>query len=155
MQAAPSGCDVPFFLADRATIQYGAIFHPDHSVEEVKREIADRLATAARLDPWLREHPPQIEWHLEWSPWQVSTDGPICVAMQRAAEGTRFEGPAVLAGFSGVCDVSWFDQAGIPGIVYGPGDLRVAHQEDEAVRIDEVLGACRAFALLALDWCGT
>ncbi len=38
--------------------------------------------------------------------------------------------------------------------MYGPGDLRLAHASDEYVEVDEVVTACRAFALLALDWCG-
>ena len=44
--------------------------------------------------------------------------------------------------------------AGIPSISYGPGDLRVAHAVDEHVSIDELVTACKTFALLAADWCG-
>jgi acetylornithine deacetylase len=75
-------------------------------------------------------------------------------AQERAAEGTRFAGPAEVAGFPAVDDASWLTLAGIPAISYGPGDLAVAHADDEFVRIDEVMCATRAFALLAMEWCG-
>ena len=38
-------------------------------------------------------------------------------------------------------------------VLYGPGDIRVAHADDEYVLIDELMTACRTYALLALDWC--
>jgi acetylornithine deacetylase len=42
----------------------------------------------------------------------------------------------------------------VPAISYGPGDLRVAHADDEYVMIDEVVTACKTFAVAAMDWCG-
>ena len=46
------------------------------------------------------------------------------------------------------------EQKGIPSVVYGPGDLRLAHAANESVSVDETIAACKAFALLAMDWCG-
>jgi acetylornithine deacetylase/succinyl-diaminopimelate desuccinylase-like protein len=43
-----------------------------------------------------------------------------------------------------------FAAAGIPTLIYGPGDPRLAHVPDEWVGIDEVLEATRAYALAAL-----
>ena len=51
-------------------------------------------------------------------------------------------------------DASWLTKGGTPAISYGPGDLRVAHADDEYVLIDEVMCAARTYALLAMDWCG-
>ncbi len=59
-----------------------------------------------------------------------------------------------MAGFPAVDDATWLTLAGIPAITYGPGDLGVAHADDEFVRIDEVIAATKAFALLAMQWCG-
>ncbi len=59
-----------------------------------------------------------------------------------------------MAGFPAVDDATWLTLAGIPAITYGPGDLGVAHADDEFVRIDEVIAATKAFALLAMPWCG-
>jgi succinyl-diaminopimelate desuccinylase len=53
-------------------------------------------------------------------------------------------------GFSMATDGRFFASAGIPTIIYGPGDPRLAHVPDEWVGIDEVLSATRAYALAAL-----
>jgi acetylornithine deacetylase len=76
------------------------------------------------------------------------------VAHERAVSGTPLDGPATRHGFAGVCDATWYEQKGIPSVVYGPGDLRLAHAANESVSVDETIAACKAFALLAMDWCG-
>jgi acetylornithine deacetylase len=78
----------------------------------------------------------------------------LALSHERAAVGTRFAGPPSVHGFGGVCDATWYEQAGIPAVVYGPGDLRLAHASDEYVEVDEVIAACKTFALLAVEWCG-
>jgi acetylornithine deacetylase/succinyl-diaminopimelate desuccinylase-like protein len=57
-------------------------------------------------------------------------------------------------GFSMATDGRFFAEAGIPTIIYGPGDPRLAHVPDEWVGIDEVLSATRAYALAALALLG-
>lgn len=55
-----------------------------------------------------------------------------------------------LTGFSMGTDGRHFSAAGIPTIIYGPGDPKLAHIPDEWVGVDEVLQAARAYALTAL-----
>lgn len=59
-----------------------------------------------------------------------------------------------LTGFSMATDGRHFAAAGIPTIIYGPGDPRLAHVPDEWVGIEEVLEATRAYALAALALIG-
>jgi acetylornithine deacetylase/succinyl-diaminopimelate desuccinylase-like protein len=47
-----------------------------------------------------------------------------------------------------------FAALGIPTIIYGPGDPRLAHVPDEWVGIDELLEATRAYALVGLELLG-
>lgn len=158
IHGSPHGIDVPFFLAEDCVIEYCVAFHPDDDCATAKDEIIRRLELACQLDPWLREHPPTVEWKLEWEPYTLPPDHPIIPALaaahERAAAGTKLAGPAVQRGFGGVCDVTWYERAGIPSVIYGPGDLRLAHASNEWVDIDEIVTSCKAFALLALDWCG-
>ncbi|MFN8593746.1 MAG: M20 family metallopeptidase [Thermomicrobiales bacterium] len=55
-----------------------------------------------------------------------------------------------LTGFSMATDGRHFAAAGVPTIIYGPGDPRLAHVPDEWVGVDEVLEATKAYALAAL-----
>ena len=158
IHGSPFGIDAPFFLAEECRIEYCAIFHPDDDCASTKAELQGRLDAINALDPWLREHPATLVWRLEWEPYRLPERHPVLASLagahEAAAAGTRLAGPAVQRGFGGVCDATWYEQAGIPSVMYGPGDLRLAHASDEYVEVDEVVTACRAFALLALDWCG-
>ncbi len=53
-------------------------------------------------------------------------------------------------GFSMATDGRFFANAGIPTIIYGPGDPKLAHVPDEWVGIDELVEATRAYAVAAV-----
>ena len=53
-----------------------------------------------------------------------------------------------------VTDVAFLDKAGIPSIMYGPGDVMQAHTIDEFVAVDQLITATKTLALTAMDWCG-
>jgi len=153
----PTGVLIPFVVSEFMTIEYCLWYHPEDDPEDVKREVEDHVATAAQLDPWLREHPPELEWKLNWPASVVSPDHPICAAIatahEAAAEGTRFAGLPPIRGFAAVEDTAFLNIAGVPAVSYGPGDIRVAHADDEHVLLDELLTATKTFALLAMTWC--
>ena len=56
-----------------------------------------------------------------------------------------------LSGFSMGTDGRFFGQQGIPTIIYGPGDPKLAHIPNEWVGVDEVMAATRAYALTGLS----
>lgn len=155
----PHGVLVPFVVSEFITFEYCVWYHPDDDPEDVRAEIERHVQAAAQLDPWLREHPPRLEWKLNWPASKIDPDHPIIEVLgdahERAAEGTRFAGRPTIAGFAAVEDTSFLNLGGVPALSYGPGDLRVAHADDEYILIDELMTATRTYALLALDWCGT
>jgi acetylornithine deacetylase len=159
VQGGPVGVLVPFVVSEFLTLEYCVWYHPDDSPDQVQHEVETHIHRAAQLDPWLREHPPEIEWKLNWPASVVDPTHPIVSAVQDAhqasALGTRFEGRPSIRGFAAVEDTAFLNLGGVPAISYGPGDLRVAHADDEYVLIDELLQATRTYALLALQWCGS
>lgn len=159
VQGSAAGILVPFSIADEMTLQYCIYHHPGYSNESVKGEVEERLRDVAKLDPWLREHPPIVDWKLEWPPTEVTPEAEIktqlSVAYSRAAEGTPFAAKVATEGFLGVCDMTWLQAKGVPTVVFGPGNARKAHAADEYVTTEELLLACRTYALLAMGWCGT
>jgi acetylornithine deacetylase/succinyl-diaminopimelate desuccinylase family protein len=151
--ASPRGQLDPFFIADHATLDYIVIHHPDEAIEDVRSEIEDVVATVAHLDGWLRDHPPAVEWKHYWPPSRVAPDHPIVAATCRAHELALGE-PAQVVGWSAVHDGTFLNQARIPAISYGPGDVRQAHAVDEHIEVAELVRACKTYALLAIEWCG-
>jgi acetylornithine deacetylase len=157
VEGGTTGVQFPLFVPEFMRIEYLVWYPPDDDPEAVMREIEAHIWAVAATDPWLREHEPLVEWKLHWpanAPNAEAISAAMREAHERAARDTAFAGPAHTHGFPAVDDATWLTLAGIPAISYGPGDLGVAHADDEFVRIDEVLCATRAFALLALEWCG-
>lgn len=150
---SPRGSLQPFFIPDRATIDYIVVYHPDEDGDDVRAEIEELVAGVARLDAWLREHPPSIEWKHHWPQSVVDTSHPIVTALCDAHERST-GAPTEVRGWTAVEDTTFLNAAGIPAVSYGPGDVRLAHAVDERVSIDEVLAATRTYALLAAAWCG-
>ena len=43
---------------------------------------------------------------------------------------------------------------GMPCVMYGAGDVRLAHYTDESVPVDEVKAVIRTLAAAIAEWCG-
>ncbi|MDQ3654639.1 MAG: M20 family metallopeptidase [Chloroflexota bacterium] len=73
---------------------------------------------------------------------------PLVQAMVEA--NSRLGLSTELGGFSMATDGRFWARQGIPTIIYGPGDPKLAHVPDEWIGIDELLQATRAYALAAV-----
>jgi acetylornithine deacetylase/succinyl-diaminopimelate desuccinylase family protein len=152
---APRRALIPFSLAEYTRFTYVIWYPPDESEEAIRAEIEAQVTHAAALDPWLREHSPVVEWKQHWGPARLEDPAHPIVATAVAAHERATGAPAVLAGFTAVCDATFLNANGVPAISYGPGDIAAAHAIDEHVAVDELVAATRTFALMALEWCGT
>jgi acetylornithine deacetylase len=132
--------------------RYGIL--ADEDPQAARRELEQAIAAAAAADPWLREHPPLLEW---WGgtfdPGLTPVDDPIVTTVATAfAEVSG--APAVLEGVPYGSDMRLLTNVGgIPTILFGPGDVRNAHRPDEFVPIADLLTVTRTLALTALRFC--
>lgn len=127
----------------------------DEALDEAKAAFEGVVAEAAAADPWLAAHPPAVEWWgAQWYPGAIAADhelvGTLGGALADAAgHEPRVEGVPYGSDLGHVVGVG-----GIPGVVFGPGDIRLAHRPDEHVAVDELVAAARTLAVTALRWCG-
>ena len=151
VQAGNWASTVPESLT--AEVRVGLI--PGEEVEPFRELVAERIASVASKDPWLRDHPPKLEWFGgQFAPAEVPSDAPICSAIQRAHELTTGEKPAI-EGVPYGADMRLFIRFGeTPCVMYGAGDVRVAHAPDEHLSITELMIASKTVACLLADWCG-
>jgi acetylornithine deacetylase len=128
---------------------------PGEEVDPFKDLFSERIATLAERDPWLREHPPQLEWFGgQFAPAEVDQDAPICEAVKKAHKRVTGEAPAV-EGVPYGADMRLFIHfGGIPCVMYGAGDVNVTHAPDEHISITELLTATSTVACLLAGWCG-
>ncbi|MCC6222601.1 MAG: M20/M25/M40 family metallo-hydrolase [Thermoleophilia bacterium] len=154
-----AGVPFPAYIPDRAAIEYVIWYPPQEDAADVARQIEDHVLTASKLDIWLAEHPPAFEWLNNWPPMETPWEHPLVQTVVSAHE--RISGQAVPppspehpVNFGAASDGSFYEDEGIPSVVYGPGNLEIAHGRDEHVELDEVMLAARVLAAAAIDWCG-
>jgi acetylornithine deacetylase len=122
-------------------------------IEEVRGQFERAVAAAAQADPFLAEHPPTVEWLGVWEPSRPSPEHSLVQALQRAV-GAELGKPARVCGATYGSDLRLFtNQFGIPGVLFGPGDIRLAHFTDEYVPLSEVELAARVLAETILAYC--
>ena len=83
----------------------------------------------------------------------MPADAPICQAVLAAYQEAKGQEPKYY-GFAAVDDAAFLNKAGIPAVTIGPGSLTVAHAPNEHVEIEELMDACRIYALSIVEWCG-
>ncbi len=120
-----------------------------------RAELEQAIAAAAAQDPWLRAHPPTLEWWGgRFDPASTPLDAPI-VQTIAACDQTIRGALAIFEGMTYGADMRLLTNvAGIPTVLYGPGDVRDAHRPNESVAIADLLTATRVLALTALRFCG-
>jgi acetylornithine deacetylase len=156
---ADPGVPFPTYFPNRAVIEYVIWYPPQEDAQDVARQVEEHVLAGCRLDTWLRNQPPAFEWVNNWPPLETPWEHPLVQAMARgheAATGERVGAPSPErpVNFGAASDGSFYEDEGIPAVVYGPGDLKIAHCKDEYVLLDEVTTAAKALAAAVLDWCG-
>ena len=125
------------------------------NLAEARRMLEETVAHAAQADPWLREHPPHLEWWGgQFAPASTPLDHPL-VETTAAAFAAITGVPATLEGMTYGADMRLLVHDGrTPTILFGPGDVRDAHRPNERVAIADLETATRTLALTALRFCG-
>jgi acetylornithine deacetylase len=152
-----AGYPVPYYFPDRAEIQYDIWHDPRDTAEECAQEIERFVLAQCQMDSWLRDNPPTFEWVRYYPPLETPWGHPLPQTLKRAHEANTGvyvppPTPNTPANFGAAMDGTWLQQAGIPSVVFGPGELTIAHSKDEYVEVDQVGCAARSLALAALDW---
>ncbi len=118
----------------------------------VKREVESLVATISRVDPWLAEHPPRVEWILDADCAEVEPDHAIISTFAEACRTASH--PFQLWGIGAHTDMGIpTDLTKTPTINFGPGDPSQAHQPNEHVSIDDLVTCTKVIALAIAHWC--
>jgi acetylornithine deacetylase len=122
---------------------------PGESAEQVLREVRDACARVAARRP---DFDADVRVVFAQGPSDVAVDAPIVRALSQALEG---EGASVgIEGMSAWTDAAILNDAGIPAICFGPGDIRLAHAAEEWIEVGEIERATAVLARLAREFRG-
>jgi len=133
--------------------RYGVFVKEDLS--RARHLFEEAIYQAAQGDPWLRGHPPIVEWWGgQFESARISVDHPIVRTLTNAFSeitGTK----ARLEGVTYGSDMRLLVNEGkTPAVLFGPGDVRNCHRPDEYVAVEELVTGVRTLALTALNFCG-
>jgi acetylornithine deacetylase len=120
--------------------------------DEAEDELRATIAAACDTDPFLRDHPAVVEiTGARFGSSRVPADHPLVVGLAAAAGAITGEEPPRIGAPYG-CDMRLFINVGdTPCVVYGPGDVRLAHGADECVPLAEVEACARVLAAWVAD----
>lgn len=136
--------------------------YPDACVLRVERRTVPGETTASVLHEVevllaeLRTAEPQLSVTVRvdtaQGPSDVAVDAPLVQRLSAAHLRVRGSAPPV-EGLSAWTDAALLNDAGIPAVCFGPGDIALAHAATEYVPLDEIDAATAVLTAFALDWC--
>lgn len=116
----------------------------DETVEQAEQRFRSAIEEAIENDPWLSENPPEIHRMASgFGSSQTRDDHPLVSALAESAEEEFRKTPNITAAPYG-CDMSgWVRHANIPTVVYGPGEIELAHAPNETVSLEATYKVAR------------
>ena len=142
-------------VADWLTCEgrYGVAVGED--IAAARHQLKTTIAAAAQADPWLRDHPPQLEWWGgQFHPAGIAMDHPLVETVSGAFNTITGRTPHRQGMTYGADMRLLVNEGQTPTVLFGPGDVRKAHQPDEFVPLAELKLATQTLALTALRFCG-
>ncbi|PON02624.1 acetylornithine deacetylase [Bacillus halotolerans] len=149
------------FIADECRLWITVHFYPNETHEEVAAEIEDYINRLSDSDIWLRENRPVFKWGgssmIEergeiFPALEVDSAHPGVLALTASHEEIKRERPVIDVSQT-VTDGGWLYHAGIPSVIYGPGDLYNAHAVNEEVSIEQLLDYTKIMLTFIIRWC--
>jgi acetylornithine deacetylase len=114
---------------------------------DAEADLRAAIDAACARDPFLRDHPATVEiTGGRFSSARVADDDPLPTSLASAAERVLGRRPALLGKPYGADMRLLVDEGATPTVMFGPGDVAVAHSADEHVPLAEVVDCARVLA---------
>jgi acetylornithine deacetylase len=133
------------------------VFPPGEELSDVQAEIVQAVNEAAEADPWLREHPPEIEWVRGVSRGtEVSVNHPLYQTVEGSIARVTGIRPRNYLLHPGSDIRNPVLYSGIPTVGFGPlgGSSTQIGEHDEWVDLNDYVKAVKVVSSVILAWCG-
>jgi len=146
------GGSAPNMVPDRCVVDIDRRTIPGESDPEKV------LAPFRSLADDLKADDPTLDLRTEIREWILAAespaDTPIAEAIRTAtADETGAVPPDV--GFTGITDARFYlNDAAIPAVIFGPGDLAVAHTANESIGVEDLVTGARTYARIFASFLG-
>ena len=132
--------------------RYGVF--PGETIDTARKQFEEVILHAAKDHPWLSKNPPTVTWFEgQFEPGETSGEAPIVDTLSLIHNQVTGRTPKV-AGVPWGSDLRFFtNYAQIAGILYGAGNVRLAHTVKESIPLDEVKLLTEVLANTIMEWC--
>jgi acetylornithine deacetylase len=128
---------------------------PGEDLEPFKERLTEEVSRLASADPWLREHPPRLEWlDGQFAAADVAIDAPLVSMLGNAWQQVTGTAPRIEAVTYGADMRHFVVTGGIDCVMFGAGDVRLAHAPDESIPLNDIGTAIATTAVFIAEWCG-
>ncbi|HEX7472365.1 MAG TPA: ArgE/DapE family deacylase [Candidatus Limnocylindrales bacterium] len=117
------------------------------TAREAEAELRAVIAAACAADPFLSAHPATVEiTGGRFSSARIPAGHPLPVGLAAAVESVTGRRPGLIGEPYGADMRLLVNEGATPTVIFGPGDVRIAHAADEWVPLDEVETCARVLA---------
>ncbi|MFN8130107.1 MAG: ArgE/DapE family deacylase [Solirubrobacteraceae bacterium] len=148
-----AGGDWTSTVAAHCTVSYRLACYPDDDPAELRRQVENCVAAAARDDAFLAGTPPRVRFEgFSCEGFVVSESEPVIASLAGAYEAVLGV-PPELVPTTATTDARHYVRSGIPTICFGPRAEEI-HGIDERVSLSSLGQTATVLALFLRDWCG-
>ena len=123
---------------------------------DAEADLRAAVAASCAQDPFLRDHPVMVEiTGGRFGSARVPSDHPLPVGLADVMEEVTGRRPTLLGEPYGADMQMFVNHGDTPCVIFGPGDVKVAHSADEHVPLDEVETCARVLAAWVLREIGS
>jgi acetylornithine deacetylase len=148
------GGDWPSTVPAAAEFHCRLSFFPDETYEGTCGRIVDTIDRATRLDPWLAENQPKVEFYGFRSQGHVEDRNQPAFKTLNGCHQSMFGQDAASSISTATTDVrAYYHYANAQATCYGPVAENI-HAADERVNIESVIQTAKVYGLFLVRWCG-
>ncbi|MFB0559722.1 MAG: M20 family metallopeptidase [Candidatus Lokiarchaeia archaeon] len=138
----------PNIVPDKCTLVIDREVVPGETLEQM-------IADFQEIIDEIREEDSELDATLsipavDLQPLKTSIDQPFVKHLAQATQ--QILGSFEYTGRCGSTDASILAEAGIPSVIFGPGEIKVAHSEVEYVDVEQVVNSAKIYTLTALNY---
>jgi acetylornithine deacetylase len=132
---------------DRCVLSLERRTIPGETTADALREVESAIERVRQRKPTMRASARVL---LAQGPSDVAVDAPVVRAL---SDALRAEGEVVrVEGMSAWTDAALLNDAGIPAVCFGPGNIKLAHAAEEWIEIPEIERATSVLTRLAREF---
>ncbi len=125
---------------------------PGEDAAEARQAFEACVRASSSEDGWLSDHPVTVEWFEgQFESGETAEDDPLLASLSRCHEALAGRSPTT-HGVSYGSDLRLFTRyADMPAVLYGPGDVALAHAANEWLPLDELEQAASTYVLMIAE----